>query len=222
MTRNRAKNLERDAIKLSGASCIEGCIPEDDFKKLIDGLSEKSQQDGALPIHKIAYAMVAVVSLTGMRTSSILALRLSDISDIKTIGRGVYGITIVTKTSPYRVTYVIPSIAYNIFQKVIEYTADYRENAPQNIKEMLFITPKGKVTADAVNCIMKDVCRDVGIKEYTLRNVHKTYRVNFAMLFRDSIMAVGSTTHYYLSPTELGGRLSLNQEDVFHMELHRD
>lgn len=205
MRRNRAKDLKRDIIRFPRYSYIEGFIPEDDIQKLTDGLSEKSQQDGALPIHKIAYATFAVVLLTGLRTASILALRLSDISDIKTIGRYGYSITVITKTSPEGENYFISPIVYDVFQKVIEYTAEYRENAPQNVREMLFITPNGKVTADAVNRIMKDVCRDVGIKDYTLQNVRKTY-IAYVVQFSNNILTVGSSTRsqwdYYVEPSD--------------------
>ena len=205
MRRNKANDLKHDVIKFPRYSYIEGFIPEEDFQKLTDGLSEKSKQDGALPIHKIAYAMFSLVSLTGLRTSSILALRLSDISDMKAMGRGGYSITVVTKTRPYGVTYVISQMVYNVVQKVIEYTAEYRENVPQNVREMLFITPKGKVTAEAVNRIIKDVCREVGIKDYTMRNVRKTYMA-YVVQFSNNILTVGSSTRsqwdYYVEPSD--------------------
>ena len=164
---------------------IEGYIPMEDFQKLSDGLYEKSQQKRALPIHKIVYEMFVMVSQLELRPSSVLSLRLSNIREY---GGGQHYILVPTKTSNSHLkSYGIPQIIYESLQNVVKYTAEYRETAPQNIKDMLFITPNGKVVSeDTVSRIMKVVCRKIGLKEYTIRNVRKAYMTNVAGSIRRS------------------------------------
>lgn len=164
---------------------VEDYIPEDDYRILAEKLYEESRKEGALPVHKITFALFCVMSLMELRPSSIMALRLSD---IKECGSGQYYITVATKTSKsHQKTYAIPPIVYEIFHNVIEYTAEYRENVPWNIKDMLFISLGGKIfSAHSINCVMKRVCRNNGIREYILRNLRKTYMTSVAQSIRKS------------------------------------
>ncbi|MCR5756741.1 MAG: hypothetical protein K6F95_02395 [Selenomonas sp.] len=164
---------------------FEDYIPEEDYQILAKNLHEESRKESALPVHKITFALFCIMSLMELRPSSIMALRLSDIQEC---GNGEYYINVATKTSrSHQKTYSIPPIVYQVLHKVIEYTAVYRENVPWNIKDMLFISPSGKIfSADSINCVMKRVCEKNGIRKYTLRNLRKTYMTSVAQSIRKS------------------------------------
>ena len=163
----------------------ENVISKDDYSKLMNGLHEISRKEGTNPIYRISFAVFVVLSLMELRVTSVLSLKTSDIREC---GLGQYCITVATKTSrSHKKTYGIPRLVYEVFSKVIEYTADYRENVPLNVRDMVFITPNGKViSASAINRVLKKVCNELGIKEYTCGNIRKTYMTNVAQSIRKS------------------------------------
>ena len=160
-------------------------IPMDDYNRLLNRLHEISKEEGAEPRHKIVFAMFVILTLMELRAPSILSLKMSDIREY---GSGQYCITVATKTSKsHKKTYCIPMLVYEIFNKVIEYTAAYREKAPCNVKDMLFITPSGKVILpSAINYVLKKACNELGIQKYTCGNIRKTYMTNVAQSIRNS------------------------------------
>ena len=133
-------------------------IEEKDYYKMLEGLSNLSKDDHAYAIYKIAFAVFIVMSLSELRISSILSLSLED---FKEYGKGQYCVMSNTKTSRgHKKTYGITPFIYKVFQRIINYTARFRENAPENIKKMLFITPYGKVVdGHTINRVFYKVCK---------------------------------------------------------------
>ena len=163
----------------------KGAIPKDEYNILLKGLHELSKGEGAAPIYKISFAMFVILSLLELRSASILSLK---ISDIREWNSGQYCLVAATKTSnSHKKTYAIPRLVYDIFNKIIEYTAGYRENAPNNVKDMVFISPNGKVIdRSAINRVLKKVCSESGIKKHTCGDIRKTYMTNVAYSIRAS------------------------------------
>ena len=159
-------------------------VPQDDYIQLLEGLREISQKEDATPIHKISFAVFVILTLLELRPASLLSLR---ISDIREYGANQYCVLVPTKTSrSHKKTYNIPKLIHEVLLKVMEYTAKYRSNVPPNIRDMLFITPNGKVAnSDLVSRVLRKVCSQCGIGQYTLRNIRKTYMTNVAKSIRD-------------------------------------
>lgn len=154
-------------------------IPEEHYQKMLEGLSRISKDENTFEINKIAFAVFIIQSLCELRTGSILSLTLED---IKEFSSGQYCITSNTKTSRgHKKSYAITPFLYKVFQRVIAYTAKFRENAPKESRQKLFITYYGNVvTSHSINQIFHKVCDEEGLPYYKLSNVRKTYMTNVA------------------------------------------
>lgn len=153
-------------------------VPEDDFVKLADALRSDAERPDADCYDYLVYKLFILVSLTELRTASWLSLTVEDVFEL----HGVYHMMMTTKTSNKKKNdYVFPADIYNIVKGIIRYTEPFRREAAPEVRSLVFLSERGSVlTSYCITWHMERACTRLGIRQYRMSNLRKTYMTEVA------------------------------------------
>lgn len=193
-------------------------IPENDYKKIASVLQDRcNDSNNSTSSDKLTYVLFIMQSLTELRTSTILSLSIDDLMEYGK-GSNQYYLMCNTKTTGgKKIAVGITPFMYNLLQRVITYTAQYREQAiDSNTKHKLFLSINGRIIqCNNINRHLKSACISAGLQTvYTLQNVRKTYMTTVARNAQQNGLSVigipqlfghksaDTTLHFYTKFTE--------------------
>ena len=178
---NNEMDVQESVFRFLKTKCTlennSNAIPDKELKKLIKVVEEHAEND----VKGILFSLIFKIALdTEMRISEILSLDVDCVSETSKEGEYILirkrkSRTIEKEIEP------ITSETKRVIDKAIANTKEYRDNAPLDIKNKLFIVPSDRMVQ--VRCItlqnfrkyMIACCEEAKVEKYTASNLRDTH-----------------------------------------------
>ncbi|MBR3312855.1 MAG: site-specific integrase [Atopobiaceae bacterium] len=160
-----------------------GAANKENLGKLATRLAEKS---GESLIDELVYCAFVVISLSPLRLSEVLGIRIGDLSEDK--ARGIRSVRVSTKTDGNGFTEVqLVGEAYRLLLATVRLTEPVRMSAPPDISKYLFIYASRQhgetrmLSGTEFRCRLSSTCKELGIEDIGARSIRKRYETEIVL-----------------------------------------